>query len=195
MGASNVAAFPTRLATDRRVSTSTRNQVRSALLFFISSVELPWLDEVVGARRGQRLPVVLTPSEVRASLVHTSGTMGLMIAILCGTGMRLMECVRLRVKDMELIRRELLVRQGKGNKDHITVLPENLVLLLQTHSIWVKTLHDRDPAEGFGAACLSDVLHVKYRHAGKMWGWQWVFPRSVRCIAPRASVERRHQLA
>ncbi|TAM09174.1 MAG: integron integrase [Nevskiaceae bacterium] len=197
MGAPEVTAFLTHLATTRHVSASTQNQARSALLFLykrVLGIDLPWLDEVVVAKRGQRLPVVLTPSEVRALLGHTSGTMGLVIGVLYGTGMRLLECLRLRVKDVELTRRELVVRQGKGNKDRVTVLPENLVLPLQQHLVRVKALHDLDLAEGFGEVFLPDALAEKYRDAPRMWGWQWVFPSPVRSIDPRSGAARRHHI-
>jgi integron integrase len=122
------------------------------------------------------------------------GTMGLMAGLLYGTGMRLLECLRLRVQDVELMQRELLIREGKGNKDRVTVLPENLVLPLRQHLARVKALHDADVAAGFGAVYLPDALAVKYRHAARRWGWQWVFPSPVRSVDPRSGVERRHHI-
>ena len=134
MGAPEVAAFLTHLAVQRHVAPATQNQAKSALLFLyreVLGVQLPWLDEIVAAKEKRRLPVVLTPSEVRALLHEMNGTMGLVAALLYGTGMRLLEGLRLRVKDVEFERRELLVRNGKGGKDRITVLPENLLLPLR----------------------------------------------------------------
>jgi len=197
MAAAEVTAFLTYLANVRHVSASTQNQAKSALLFLykhVLGITLPWLDEIVQAKRGTRLPVVLTPREVRDLLGATQGTMGLIIGLLYGTGMRLLECLRLRVKDVEPARREILIREGKGNKDRVTVLPENLVLPLQKHLVRVKVLHDADIAAGFGEVYLPDALAVKYPHAARHWGWQWVFPSPVRSVDPRSGVERRHHI-
>jgi integron integrase len=197
MAADEITAFLTHLANERNVSASTQNQAKSALLFLykkVLGIELPWLDEIVQAKRGARLPVVLTPREVRDLLGAVQGTMGLIVELLYGTGMRLLECLRLRVKDVEPARREILIREGKGNKDRVTVLPENLVLPLQKHLVCVKTLHDADIAAGFGEVYLPDALAVKYPHAARQWGWQWVFPSPVRSIDPRSGAERRHHI-
>jgi len=197
MAAGEVTAFLTHLANERNVSASTQNQAKSALLFLyrqVLGIELPWLDEIVQAKRGTRLPVVLTPREVRDLLGAMHGTMGLVVGLLYGTGMRLLECLRLRVKDVELMRREVLIREGKGNKDRVTVLPENLVLPLQKHLVRVKTLHDADIAGGFGEVYLPDALARKAPNAARQWGWQWVFPSPVRSIDPRSKVERRHHI-
>jgi integron integrase len=192
-----VAAFLTHLAVDRSVSPSTQNQARSALLFLYREVlqlQLPWLDEVVAAKARRRLPVVLTPSEVRALLHELNGTMGLIAALLYGTGMRVLEALRLRIKDVGFERREVLVRSGKGGKDRVTVLPENLILPLQQQLSRVKALHDQDLAEGFGEVWLPDALAVKFPQAPRAWGWQWVFPSTVRSADPRSGVVRRHHL-
>jgi len=197
MAAAEITAFLTYLANVRHVSASTQNQAKSALLFLykhVLGITLPWLDEIVQAKRGTRLPVVLTPREVRDLLGATQGTMGLIIGLLYGTGMRLLECLRLRVKDVEPARREILIREGKGNKDRVTVLPENLVLPLQKHLVRVKVLHDADIAAGFGEVYLPDALAVKYPHAARHWGWQWVFPSPVRSVDPRSGMERRHHI-
>jgi site-specific recombinase XerD len=135
LGAAEVTEFLTQLAVERGVSAATQNQARSALLFLYKAVlemKLPWLDEVVTAKRGERLAVVLTPREVRAVLQHLSAPPGLVCALLYGTGMRLLEALRLRVKDVEFSRREIVVREGKGNKDRVTVLPETLIKPLQS---------------------------------------------------------------
>ncbi len=155
---------------------------------------MPWLDEVVAAKPGKRLPVVLTQTEVRRLLDATSGTMGLAISLLYGTGMRLLEGLRLRVKDVEFTRREVIVRAGKGNKDRVTVLPENLILPLQRHLDKVRALHERDLAAGFGAVYLPDALAVKYPNAARAWGWQYAFPSVQRSVDPRSGTERRHHL-
>lgn len=197
MGPAELTAFLTHLATERGVSASTQNQAKSALLFLYREVlgqELPWLDEVVAAKPGKRLPVVLTQTEVRRLLGATSGTMGLVVSLLYGTGMRLLEGLRLRVKDVEFTRREIIVREGKGNKDRVTVLPENLMLPLKAHLDKVKALHERDLDAGFGEVYLPDALAVKYPNAARSWGWQYVFPSAVRSVDPRSGTERRHHL-
>lgn len=197
MGADEVGAFLTYLATERHVAASTQNQAKSAILFLYKEVlrqELPWLDEVVQAKASQRLPVVLTQHEVGRLLHELSGTMHLIAQLLYGTGMRVMECLRLRVKDVEFTRREIIIREGKGNKDRITVLPENLILPLQAHLKQVQALHQADLAEGFGRVYLPNALDVKYKNADKTWGWQYVFPSRQRSIDPRSGIERRHHL-
>jgi len=197
LGAGEVQAFLSHLAVERSVSASTQNQAKSALLFLYREVlglQLPWLDEIVGAKLSRHLPVVLTPSEVRALLGHLSGTMGLLASLLYGTGARLLEGLRLRVKDLEFERRELVIRDGKGAKDRVTVLPENLLLPLQAHLARVQQIHLRDLAAGCGDVWLPDALDLKYPQASREWGWQWVFPSTVRSIDPRSGVEHRHHL-
>jgi len=197
MGAVEVRDFLSHLATERNVSASTQNQAKAALLFLyreVLHIELPWLDEVIVAKASRRLPVVLTQTEMRRLLGAMSGTMGLVASLLYGTGMRLLEGLRLRVKDVEFERREIIVREGKGNKDRVTVLPENLILPLQAHMAKVKALHERDLDAGFGEVYLPDALAKKYPKAGKTWGWQYVFPSAVRSIDPRSGIERRHHL-
>ncbi len=197
MGAAEVEAFLSHLATDRGVSSSTQGQARSALLFLYKQVlgaDLPWLAEVVSARPSRRLPVVLTQREVHALLGEMNGTMGLIAALLYGTGMRVLEGLRLRVKDVEFERREILVRQGKGNKDRVTVLPENLIAPLRQQIDIARTLHAQDLAAGHGAVWLPDALALKYPRAATAWGWQWVFPAPQRSIDPRSGIERRHHL-
>ena len=197
LGPLEVQAFLTHLAVERSVASTTQNQAKSALLFLyreVLGVQLPWLDEIVGAKQSRRLPVVLTPSEVRALLGHLSGTMGLVGSLLYGTGMRLLESLRLRIKDVEFERRELIIRDGKGAKDRVTVLPENLIPPLQAHIATVRKLHLRDLAAGFGDVWLPDALDVKYPGAPREWGWQWVFPSSARSIDPRSGAEHRHHL-
>jgi integron integrase len=197
LGAAEVQAFLTHLAVERSVASPTQNQAKAALLFLyreVLGVQLPWLDEIVGAKLARRLPVVLTPTEVRELLSHLSGTMGLVASLLYGTGMRLLESLRLRVKDVEFERRELVVRDGKGAKDRVTVLPENLISALQVHLAKVRKLHERDLAAGFGTVWLPGALDIKYPHAPREWGWQWVFPSAARSIDPRSGAEHRHHL-
>lgn len=174
---------------DRQVSASTQNQAKSAILYLYKSVlniDLPWLDEVVQAKAPRSLPVVLTPTEVRELLLHMQGTTGLMAQLLYGTGMRVMEVLRLRVKDVEFARREIVVREGKGNKDRVTVLSENLMRPLQAQLDHARALHEKDVQAGLGRVYLPHALAVKYPHADRTWAWQWVFPSPVRAM------ERRH---
>jgi integron integrase len=197
LGAAEVTAFLTHLAVDRGVSPSTQNQAKSALLFLyrvVLGIQLPWLDEIVAAKDSRRLPVVLTPSEVRSLLHELHGTMGLVASLLYGTGMRLLEGLRLRVKDVGFERREILVRDGKGGKDRVTVLPENLMLPLQAQLARTKVQHDGDLAVGMGKVWLPDALAVKFPRAPVAWGWQWVFPSAGMSMDPRTGVRRRHHL-
>ena len=197
LGAAEAHAFLSHLAVERNVSASTQNQAKAALLFMyreVLAMELPWLDEVIAAKNKKRLPVVLTQVEMRKLLDGMSGTTGLIARLLYGTGMRLLEGLRLRVKDVEFSRREIIVREGKGSKDRVTVLPENLMLSLQAHLEKVKALHERDLDAGSGAVFLPDALAVKYPNAAKSWGWQYVFPSSNRSIDPRSGVGRRHHI-
>jgi integron integrase len=197
MGADDVAAFLSYLASERSVAASTQNQAKSALLFLykqVLGVELPWLDEVVQARTPQRLPVVLTQAEVRALLMELDGAMWLVASLLYGTGMRLLEGLRLRVKDVEFARREIIVREGKGRKDRITVLPENLIAPLQAQMEVARRIHARDLEAGHGAVYMPDALERKYPASASAWGWQYVFPASRRAVDPRDGVERRHHV-
>ena len=197
LGAAEVTAFLSHLAVERSVAPSTQSQAKAAILFLYKEVlgqDLPWLDEIVQAKQKQRLPVILTQSEVSGLLRAMSGVPGLVANLLYGTGMRLMEALRLRVKDVELQRREIVVREGKGVKDRVTVLPENLVLPLQGQLARAKALHDEDLAKAWGDVWLPDALAVKYPRAAKAWGWQFVFPSRHRSTDPRSGAERRHHL-
>ena len=197
LGPEEVAQFLGHLATVREVGPATQNQAKSALLFLyrmVMGVDLPWLDEIVAAKDNRRLPVVLTQGEVRAVLAESSGTIGLVLALLYGTGLRLLEGLRLRVKDVCFERREILVRDGKGGKDRVTVLPENLILPLQGQLARAKARHDEDLADGFGEVWLPDALAIKYPRAPRAWGWQWVFPSTTLSVDPRTGVQRRHHL-
>ena len=197
MGSREVTAFLTHLAVQRQVSAATQNQAKSALMFLYGQVlqlDLPWLSELVTAKASQHLPVVLTPNEVRALLQEMNGPTGLVCAMLYGTGMRLLEGVRLRVKDVEFSRREIVVRDGKGRKDRVTVLPENLLTPLREHLEGVKRLHERDLANQLGEVWIPDALQAKYLSSSKSWGWQWVFPAKSLSTDPRSGVLRRHHL-
>ena len=203
MGVAEVEAFLSHLAVERHVSASTQNQAKAALLYLykqVLEIDLPWLNEVVQAKRPKRLPVVLTPTEVRELLLHMDGTTGLIAQLLYGTGMRLLEALRLRVKDVEFARREIVVREGKGNKDRVTVLPENLMAPLQAQLQKARVLHEKDLAAGLGRVYLPHALAAKYPQADQSWAWQWVFPSPVRAVDPRPDVrtgellERRHHV-
>ncbi len=197
MGAPEVEAFLTSLAVEGNVAASTQNQARSALLFLYKEVlgsELPWLNNVEQAKKPRRLPVVLTEDEVRSVLGSLDGVAWLAAALLYGSGLRLMECMRLRIQDIDFKRREILVRDGKGFKDRVTMLPAKVASPLQQHLEKVKALHAADLAEGFGEVYLPYALERKYPNAGKSWGWQYVFPAGKRSLDPRSGKTRRHHL-
>ncbi len=197
MGRKEIEAFLTHLAVEGGVSASTQNQALSALLFLYREVlemEVPWLDKVVRAKRPQRMPVVLTRQEVRSVLERMSGVYGLMGALLYGTGMRLMECVRLRVKDIDFARGEILIRDGKGAKDRVTMLPASVVEGLQAHLKSRRALFEEDRRAGMASVYLPDALARKYPNAPTEWGWQYVFPSGSHSVDPRSGEERRHHL-
>lgn len=195
MGAPEVEAFLSHLAVAGKVAASTQNQAKSALLFLyreVLAIELPWLDNVTQAKMPQRLPVVLTVSEVKSVLSRLDGTLWLMASLLYGGGLRLMECVRLRVKDVDFEMRQVTVREGKGFKDRVTMLPESSIAPLQAHFARVRALHDEDLAAGYGAVYLPYALGKKYPNAAKEWGWQYVFPSRNLSVDPRSGETRRH---
>ncbi|MGB8052784.1 MAG: integron integrase [Azonexus sp.] len=197
MGAVEVEAFLTHLAVAGRVAAATQNQALSALLFLyreVLNIDLPWLDKVVRAKQPQRLPVVLTRQEVTAILDRMTGVHGLMARLLYGTGMRLMECVRLRVKDVDFERAEIVVRDGKGAKDRITMLPQALIGPLQDHLRWRRQLFEDDKAKGRAAVYLPDALGKKYPTAAVDWPWQYIFPSGSYSMDPRSGEERRHHI-
>ncbi|QDX80713.1 integrase [Denitratisoma sp. DHT3] len=197
MGAVEVEAFLTHLAVAGRVAASTQNQAKSALLFLYREVlgsELPWLDNVEKAKAPKRLPVVLTRVEAAALLQQLQGVHWLIGNLLYGSGLRLMECLRLRVKDVDFARQEILIRDGKGFKDRVTMLPRLLVEPLQNHLGLVEAQHQRDLQAGRGDVHLSYALDRKYPNAGREWAWQYVFPSPGLSLDPRSGVERRHHL-
>jgi integron integrase len=192
LGAPEVTAFLTDLAT-RGASASTQNQALSAILFLYEAVlgeRLPWMHDIIRAQRPVRLPVVLTRDEVASLLSHLRGVTWLMASLLYGAGLRLLECAELRVKDVCFDRGELLVRDGKGGKDRVTILPGALRAPLQEHLGRVKGQHDADLAAGRGGVALPGALRAKYPHAPHEWGWQWVF-RATRFYVDQATGERR----
>jgi integron integrase len=181
MGRSEVESFLTHLATTRKVSASTQNQALNAILFLYRAVlgrDLGWIENVVRAKRPKRLPVVLSREEVRLLLKHLEGTKHLMASLLYGSGLRLMECLRLRVKDLDLERRQLVVRAGKNNRDRTTLLPESLAAPLAQQLKKVREIHRRDLKQGGIRASLPGALAAKYVNAGHEIGWQFIFPAS-----------------
>lgn len=197
MGAPEVERFLSHLAVDLNVSASTQNQALAALLFLykhVLAIDLPWLNDVVRAKRPERLPVVLSREETQRLLACFEGELALVTGLLYGSGLRLMEAMRLRVKDVDFARGEILVRDGKGMKDRVTLLPGRLSQPLKRHLDCVKALHERDLAEGFGEVYLPFALARKYPNAAKEWGWQYVFPAPGRSVDPRSGIKRRHHM-
>jgi len=197
MGGDEITGFLSALAVHQQVSASTQNQALCALLFLYRQVlgqNLGWLEDVVRAKRPQRLPIVLTRSEVKALLGALDGVHWIMTGLLYGAGLRLLECLRLRVKDIDFAGQQILVREGKGHKDRRTMLPAAVVPLLAAHLDRVRQLHQHDIAQGFGRAYVPDALQRKYPHANSEWGWQWVFPASQISLDPRSGEFRRHHL-
>jgi integron integrase len=196
MGAAEVEAFLIHLAVTENVAASTQNQALSALLFLYHEVLHQDLGPVdnLRAKRPKRLPTVLTKEETLHLIACLWGTHQLMAKLIYGSGVRLMECLRLRVKDLEFERRAIIVRDGKGAQDRVTVLPDSLIPLLQEHLQRVKALHEQDLAQGYGAVYLPDALARKCPSADKEWGWQYVFPARSLSQDPRSGVTRRHHL-
>lgn len=197
LGEAEVTAFLSTLATRDGVSASTQNQALSAIIFLYGAVlgkKLEWLDNVVRAKRVARLPVVLTRDEVRAILGELRGTPWLMVSLMYGAGLRLLECARLRVKDVDFARLEITVRNGKGGKDRRTMLPVALRSALAAHIERVRRLHERDLRQRLGSVALPDGIERKYPRAAWEWGWQWVFPAKRPYRDPRTGGFRRHHL-
>jgi integron integrase len=197
MGKTELEAFLSYLAVERRVSASTQNQAKSALLFLYQQVlglELPWLSDIVVAKRPQHLPTVLTVGEVQAVLARMSGVSGLIGQLLYGSGLRLLEACRLRVQDVDFKMHQLMVRDGKGAKDRVTMLPESVIKPLTQHLQRMKVRHDDDVQAGFGEVYLPFALAVKYPKAPCEWRWQYVFPAEQLSQDPRSGAARRHHL-
>ena len=197
MGAAEVTAFLNHLVASRDIAASTQNQALSALLFLYREVlvePLAWLDGVVRVKRPARVPTVLSSAEASALLSAMTGTKWLMAGLLYGAGLRLRECLTLRVKDVDFDYRQIVVRQGKGAKDRRTLLPGVVVEPLRVHLVRVKAVHERDLATGYGDVELPNALALKYPNAGRQWGWQFVFPSHKFSADPRSGVIRRHHV-
>lgn len=198
LGASEIKRFLTSLAVDRHVAASTQNQAQSAILFLyreVLAIDLPWLGGMVRARVPRRLPVVLTLDGVARLIVRLRGAHRLVGALLYGTGMRIMEGLRLRVKDIDFDRREILIRDGKGAKDRVTMLPLRLAPALRQQLAAARCIHDTDIDDGHGAVWLPDALALKYRAASRDWAWQYAFPAGGLSIDRRSGALRRHHLS
>jgi len=197
MSGVEVGAYLSNLASEAKVSASTQNQALAALLFLYQQVlgrELEWLGDLVHAKRPKHVPVVLGRQEARDVLARVQGPVWLVCALLYGGGLRLLEALRLRVKDLDLERREITVRCGKGQKDRRTVLPSTLVEKLRSHLAAVKAQHDADLALGAGTVVLPEALARKYPSAPREWNWQWVFPATRTYTNPATGEVRRHHL-
>lgn len=195
MGEKEISSFLTDLAVNRKVAASTQNQALSALLFLYKHVldqKLDWLEDVVRAKRPRRLPVVLTQAEAGTLLDNMTGVNGLIAKLIYGTGMRKMECLRLRVMDIDFDYGQIHVRSGKGNKDRITLLPDCLGIPLRLQLERVARVHNKDLEEGYGEVELPFALDRKYPNAGWDWKWQYVFPATKRSVDPLTGVIRRH---
>jgi len=197
MGVQEVQQFLSHLAVEGRVAASTQSQALSALLFLYQQVlkqDIGSIDEVVRAKQPHRVPVVLTQDEVRAVLRHLSGTPWIMATLLYGAGLRLMECLRLRVKDIDFPSNHIVVRDGKGHKDRVTMLPQNVKAPLQRHLHDVQKLHEQDLQTGAGHVYLPYALERKYPNASHEWVWQYVFPATQPSRDPRTGIVRRHHV-
>ncbi len=197
MGEQEITAFLTHLAVAKNVAASTQNQALAAILFLYREVlrhELGWLDNVVRAKRPVRVPEVLSVEQVRRLLAQLEGVHQLIARLLYGTGMHIMEALRLRVQDVDFHYRQITVRNGKGGKDRVTVLPDALIPPLRAHLERVKELHKKDLADGGGRVYLPHALAQKYPNAEREWPWQYVFPASTRSVDPRTGDVRRHHL-
>jgi len=197
MAEPEINAFLTHLAVKEKVSASTQNQALCALLFLYRHVlgrEIGDLGEVIRARKPKRLPVVMTREEVKKVLANMTGDKWLMASLMYGAGLRLMECLRLRVQDIDFARNEILVRDGKGAKDRLTMLSESLKGPIKDHLKKVKTIHERDLADGWGRVQMPSAMDRKYPNAPRDWRWQWVFPQENRWRNTKTSEEGRHHI-
>jgi integron integrase len=197
MGADEITQFLTSLAVQGKVAPSTQNQALAALLFLYREVlgqDLPWLDGMVRAKRPRRLPVVLTRDEVRAVLAQLTGVPRLMALLLYGAGLRVLECARLRVKDVDFASNQIVVRAGKGSRDRVTILPAVVRADLARHLEQVRRQYEQDLRRGAGWVGLPGALARKYPNAGREWGWQWVFPATRIYVDSATGQRRRHHL-
>lgn len=197
MGEDEIQSFLTYLAARKNVAASTQNQALSAILFLYKNVlkaDLEWLDNFQRAKKPKRLPVVFSRAEVKKLFSVLTGQNWIMANLLYGSGLRLTECLQLRVADIDFDHSQVFVREGKGQKDRVTVLPQSVQEPLQTHLLKVRQLHERDLAEGYGDVYLPNALARKYPNAGREWCRQYVFPSTKRSTDPRSGVIRRHHL-
>jgi integron integrase len=197
MGAKQVESFLTMLATERKVSASTHNQALSALLFLyreVLEIDLPWLTEINRPTRTRRIPSVLTKDEVAGLLAVMDGETALLARLLYGTGMRLMEGMRLRVKDAEFDRHVIIVREAKGNKDRVVMLPRSLAPALRLQMLAARAVWEADRQAQRGGVETPHALEKKYPKVGQTWGWFWIFPSPTLSVDPRSGIERRHHL-
>ena len=197
VGAEEVTAFLNHLAGERNVAAATQNQALSALLFLYREVlgrPLPWLDELDRAKRPARMPTVLTQGEVRRLLAAMCGTKWLMASLMYGAGLRVTECLKLRVKDVDFGYRQILVRDGKGAKDRVTMLPQSTIEPLRKQLAYAKALHEADVGSGHAEVELPDALARKYPRAPYQWKWKFVFPSARLSVDPRTGAIRRHHL-
>lgn len=193
----HVEAFLTHLAVKRKVSPSTQNQALNALNFlyrFVLQKPIGELEDVVRAKKKQKLPIVLTQDEVRRVLFHLNGIHWLAACLLYGSGLRLMECLRLRVMNLDFDHRAVYIIDGKGGKDRVVTMPDTLIVPLKRHLGVVKNMHQKDSSDGFGSVYLPYALERKYPKANKEWEWQYVFPATKRSYDPRSGKERRHHI-
>ena len=197
MGAADVQAFLTMLASERHVSSSTHNQALSAQLVLYRDVlntELPWMQDIQRPQQPKRIPSVLTQAEVGALLAQMQGTEALLARLLYGTGMRLMEGIRLRVKDVDFDRKVIVVRQAKGNKDRVVMLPHSLLDTLRQQLLHARAVWEKDRQTDQAGVEVPDALEVKYPKVGHSWGWFWLFPAQGTSVDPRSGVIRRHHV-
>ena len=197
MGEKEITDFLSSLACSRHVAASTQNQALNAIVFLYKHVlnkELGDFGLIEKAKRPKKLPTVLSKGEVQRLMKDMNGVAGLAIRLLYGTGMRLMECIRLRVKDIDFERGQVVIREGKGAKDRATMLPESLIEDLKDHLAKVRIIHDSDLADGCGEVYLPNALEKKYPNAPREWGWQYVFPATKISKDPRSDKMRRHHM-
>jgi integron integrase len=191
----DLSKFLSYLALHQKTAASTQNQATCALLFLYRDVfqqDLDWIRNIQRAKPNFRIPVVFSREEIRMILNQLDGTIWIMVSLLYGSGIRLMECLRLRIKDLDFDSKQIVVRDGKGTRDRVTLLPESLILPLQKHLLRVKALHEMDLHEGFGKVYLPFALQRKYPKANSEWAWQYVFPSSKRSKDPVSNQIRRH---
>jgi integron integrase len=197
LGVEEIREYLSHLAVEKHVAASTQNIALSALLFLykqVLTIDLPYIDHIERAKQPDRLPVVFTPEEVRNILNQLEGLPHLVSSLLYGSGMRLGECLRLRIKDLDFTYQQITIRDAKGYKHRITMLPQTLIAPLQQQILIAKRIHQQDLAEGFGAVALPNALARKYPNAARAWHWQYVFPARNRSRDPHSGIVRRHHL-